>query len=454
MGSYKLAVSLTPETLEDVFSSDVSGVDCVEVRLDYLKDPRQSRDTRWDRLPVPVIAVCRGKERGGLFNGSIKDEIAILQRAVENGARYVDIDYRYARPMPPASVIASYHNFEETPADLTDIVGRAFASNAQIAKVATHSASWSDNRRLLDLLARSNPKPLIVVGMGDIGQITRIVGPSRGSFLTYAASTRQAAPGQLTVSEMLNTYKFRRIQRSTPLLGILGMPVGHSLSPVLHNRAFEMAGLDFAYVKLPAPDLKDFMENARAVGLNGFSVTIPHKVAIVTYMSRLTEAAAAVGAVNTVSDEAGAWKGDNTDVRGVEAALQSVGFQSRGKRVVIMGRGGGAKAAAKAVHNAYEVSLLSRAETGEAGRTPCDLLINATPVGMYPNVDESPLQGNIAADVVFDMVYNPPTTALLEMARSQGKTTVSGTKMFYAQAARQFEIWTNQAAPPEVYAVE
>ena len=100
MRSEKLCVSLTPEVLEDVFASDVSGVDCVEVRLDYLKDPQQARDARWDRLPVPVIATCRGKERGGLFSGTIEDEIGILHAAARNGARYVDIDYRYAGPSP------------------------------------------------------------------------------------------------------------------------------------------------------------------------------------------------------------------------------------------------------------------------------------------------------------------------------------------------------------------
>jgi shikimate dehydrogenase len=232
------------------------------------------------------------------------------------------------------------------------------------------------------------------------------------------------------------------------------MPVGHSLSPLLHNRAFEIAGVDFAYAKLPAPDLKDFMENARAVGLSGFSVTIPHKIAMLPFMSRLTEAAASVGAVNTVSDENGNWVGDNTDVHGVEAALQSVGFNALGKKVVIMGKGGGAKAAVAAVHGAAEVRILPRSEVTQAGSSPCDLLVNATPVGMYPNVDASPVSGNIAAEVVFDMVYNPSTTTLLRMAASQGKTTVPGTRMFFAQAARQFEIWTKQPAPREVYAAE
>src|SRR5688572_25403842 len=454
MGSEKLCVSLTPETLEDVFASDVSGVDCLEVRLDYLKDPRQSRNARWDRLPVPVIATCRGKERGGLFDGTIDDEIDILQSAAKNGARYIDIDYRHARPFPPADVIASYHNFQNTPDDLVEIVDRALAGSAAIAKIATQVNSWTDNRRLLDLLPRPARKPLIVAGMGDIGQITRIIGPSRGSFLSYAASTRQAAPGQLTVPEMLETYKFRRIQRNTRLLGILGMPVGHSLSPVLHNRAFTIANLDFAYVKLPAPDLKDFMENAPAIGLSGFSVTIPHKIALLPFMSHLTPAAAAVGAVNTVSDENGKWIGDNTDVHGVEAALQSVGFRASGKTVVIMGRGGGAKAARAAVRDAAEVRVLSRDEVPGAGSTPCDLLINATPLGMFPQQEVSPITGKIEANVVFDMVYNPATTRLLREAAAQGKTTVTGTRMFLAQAARQFEIWTKQPAPREVYAAE
>jgi 3-dehydroquinate dehydratase/shikimate dehydrogenase len=454
MGSEKLCVSLMPQSLEDVFASDVSGVDCVEVRLDSLKDPQQSKDVRWDRLPVPVIATCRGKERGGLFEGSIDDELSILQAAARNGARYVDIDYRYARPVPPADVIASYHNFEETPADLVEIANRAFATPGQIAKVATQVNRWSDNRRLFELLARPNPKPLIVAGMGDIGQITRVAGPSRGSFLTFAAGARQAAPGQLTVQDMLETYKFRRIGRSTRLLGILGMPVGHSMSPALHNRAFEKMNLDFAYVKLPAPDEKDFMENARAVGLSGFSVTIPHKITVMPFLSRITPSATAVGAVNTVSDENGNWVGDNTDVYGVEAALQSVGFDARGKKVVIMGRGGGAKAAAAAVRAATEVSTLSRTEIGEAGNVACDLLINATPVGMFPNINDAPVSGKIDAGIVFDMVYNPRETALLKSAKSQGKTTIPGMQMFLAQAARQFEIWTKQPAPREIYAAE
>src|SRR5215471_3356058 len=115
LGSGALCVPLTPGSLEEVFSSNLSGADCVEVRLDYLNDPRESIHARWDRLPVPVIATCRGKDRGGKFEGSIEEETRILRHALENGARYIDIDYRFTKPFEEARVIASFHDFEKTP---------------------------------------------------------------------------------------------------------------------------------------------------------------------------------------------------------------------------------------------------------------------------------------------------------------------------------------------------
>ena len=447
-----LCVPLTPRTLDEVFSTDLTGADCVEVRLDYLIDPRESVHARWDRLPIPVIATCRGKECGGKFEGSIEEEIRILQYAVENGARFVDMDYRFAKPIPGAEVIASFHDFEGTPDDPASLMDRVCASPGQIAKLATMVQSWSDNRRLLDLLSRRWPKPVIVAGMGDIGQITRVIGPARGSFLTYAGLMANAsAPGQLTVREMNEVYRFRRAGRATKLIGIVGYPVGHSLSPNVHNRAFEALHLDFIYLKFPTPDVKDFVQNAREIGISGFSVTIPHKTAVIPFLDELTPEAREVGAVNTVSCLDGMWIGDNTDVYGVKAALASVGFDPDDKTVVILGAGGAAKAAVAALKEAKKVEVLSRREIPHASNRPCDLLINATPVGMFPMVDASPLPGPIPANVVLDMVYNPPITRLLRSALDQGKTVIQGTTMFLAQAARQFEIWTGHRAPSEIF---
>jgi 3-dehydroquinate dehydratase/shikimate dehydrogenase len=448
-----LCVVLTPRSIDEVFTTDLTGADCVEVRLDYLKQPQEAANTRWDRLPIPVIATCRGRERGGEFDGSLDEEIRILEQAVRNGAQFADIDYRVAKPLAGAQVIASFHDFEKTPAEIDSILQRACGAPGQVAKVATFVNSWSDNRRLLELAARAWPKPVIVAGMGDIGQITRVTGPSRGSFLTYAATAgaSASAPGQLTLRDMQEVYGFRRVKPSTKIIGIVGYPVGHSLSPVIHNRAFEMLNLDFVYLKFPTPDVKDFFENAAALGIAGFSVTIPHKTAVIPFLDEQTPEAREAGAVNTVSRRDGKWIGDNTDVHGVRAALASVSFDPAGKTIVILGAGGAAKAAVVAVQGASQVKVLPRKEVPEASNYACDLLINATPIGMSPNTAASPVEGPIHANVVFDMVYNPPITRLLRSAADQGKTVIQGTTMFLAQAARQFEIWTGRRAPSEVF---
>jgi 3-dehydroquinate dehydratase/shikimate dehydrogenase len=447
-----LCVSLTPRSLDEVFSSDLTGADCAEVRLDYLENPQESVHARWDRLPLPVIATCRGKERGGRFEGSIEEEIRILQSAVGNGAEFVDIDYRCAISFAGARVIASFHDFAATPSDIDAVVDSACAGPGQIAKVATLVNSWTDNRRLFSLLSRTWPKPVIVTGMGEIGQITRVIGPSRGSFLTYAASSNGSAPGQLSLSEMLEVYRFRRVRPSTKVIGVIGLPpVGHCVSPNIHNRAFAVRDLDFVYLKFPVPDVKDFFENARAIGIEGFSVTIPHKTAVIPFLDGLTAEAREAGAVNTVSLQAEKWIGDNTDVHGVRTAVASAGLDVTGKTVLILGAGGAAKAALAALFQAKKVTMLPRGEIAAAPTYRCDLLINATPVGMFPEVDASPLTGPIPGDVVFDMVYNPPITRLLRSARDQGKTVIQGTTMFLAQAARQFEIWTGHRAPSEIF---
>ena len=446
-----LCVSLTPRSLDEVFSSDLTGADCVEVRIDYLNDPRESVHARWDRLPLPVIATCRGKERGGEFAGSIEEETRMLQYAVENGAKFVDIDYRFAKSFAGAQVIGSFHDFTGTPENIGSILDCACGSSANIAKVSTLVNSWSDNRRLLALTSQQRPKPVIVTGMGDMGQITRVIGPARGAFLTYAASARPSAPGQLSLYEMLNVYRFRCVGRATKLIGVVGNPLGHSLSPLIHNKAFTALGLDFVYLKFPTQDVMDFFENARAIGIEGFSVTIPHKTAVIPFLGELTPEAREAGAVNTVSWKDGRWFGDNTDVHGVRAALRSAAFDPAGKTVVILGNGGAAKAAVVAVKEAGRITVLSRPDVPTASKYPCDLLINATPIGMHPGETALPFEGPIPANAVLDMVYNPPITRLLRSARDQGKTVIQGTTMFLAQAARQFETWTGHRAPSEIF---
>ncbi len=462
-----VCVSLTPTTVEEVFSAPPPGADCLEVRLDYLRNPEESTSARWSRLPIPVIATCRGRDRGGRFEGSIEDEIRILERAVSNGARFVDIDFRFARPFGKAEVIGSHHDFGKTPENLETLMDEVSRSPGAVAKLATMVRSWNDNRRLLELLNRNWGKPVIVIGMGPMGQITRIVGPSRGSALTYTASGPGSAPGQVSLEELVGTYRFPKVHGSTSLIGIIGKPLGHSRSPVLHNQAFEDVGLDFVYLKLPVDSVADFFENANEIGIRGFSVTIPHKVDVIEHLDQLSPAAEQAGAVNTVVRDNGRWVGDNTDVHGIAQSLS--GFNPRGKHVVILGTGGAARAAVTALGSAARITLLSRDPDRVPATWPrgvdvgrlenvadyaADLLINATPIGMAPNVNQAPMSGRIRADVVFDMVYNPARTLLLREAATQGKKTIAGTTMFLAQAAKQFEIWTGRRAPETIFGVE
>ena len=459
-----ICVSLTPRRVEDIFAADIAGADCVEARLDYLEDPEESMNTRWDELGIPLIAACRGRDRGGMFEGSIDDELRILGRAAANGARFVDVDYRFARPFDGASVIGSFHSFGNTPADLETLMESICQKRISMAKVATMVNTWDDNRRLLELLGRRWSKPVVVIGMGDMGQITRIVGPLRGSALIYASSGCASAPGQLSLRELRQTYRLGKLSGAARLIGVIGRPLGHSRSPELHNRAFEALGLDYVYVKLPVEDLDDFFANARRIGIESFSVTIPHKVEVMGRLDRLTPDAELAGAVNTVFLQDGLWVGDNTDVHGIRKALSGVDIA--GKRVVILGTGGAARAAVTALDESCSITVLSRqAEPGIAQWSRevrvdrfdkvadynCELLINATPVGMAPDEDGCPIRGTIGAEAVFDMVYNPSETRLLKAAAEQGKVAIPGTRMFLAQAARQFEIWTGRAAPAEVF---
>jgi 3-dehydroquinate dehydratase/shikimate dehydrogenase len=458
-----VCVSLTPTRVSDIFEAPIEGADCVEARLDYLDDPAESSLVQWNDLPVPTIATCRGRSQGGRFGGTIDEELKLLAAAVRNGAQFVDVDYRFATEFGGAQVIGSYHDFERTPDDLDNLIEAVCRTPAAIAKVATMVRCWSDNRRLLALLDRPWPKPVIVIGMGEMGEITRVVGPSRGSVLTYSSAGQPSAPGQLGLTDIVDTYRVRDLVPETGLIGIVGNPVAHSRSPQLHNRAFHEAGLDFVYMRFKVDDVGDFFENAARIGIVGFSVTIPHKVEVMRYLDGVSPEAAAVGAVNTVYRRNGKWMGDNTDVYGIQESLKDVSLAE--SHVVILGSGGAARAAVAALGEAVSVTLLSRSR--EPGRLEwsrrvevdsidnyskhdADLLINATPIGMSPDVDESPLSEPIRADVVFDMVYNPPRTRLMRDAEEQGRTTIGGTTMFVAQASRQFEIWTGRSTSSEL----
>ncbi len=271
---------------------------------------------------------------------------------------------------------------------------------------------------------------------------------------------------------------------TTQLVGIIGWPVKHSLSPRMHNAAFAATGLNWAYVPLPVPPdrVQDAVQGLRALGFRGANVTIPHKQTVMRYLDRITPEAQAIGAVNTiVVDTEGTLWGTNTDARGILDDLRAHNVPIQGERVLILGAGGAAHAVAyalaregaritianctesRAIHlvrrlhavlpgKTLAVIPLTREALAAAARTHT-LLVNTTNVGMWPHVDASPWpegEGFGTIRVVYDVIYRPRETRLLREARAAGCRTIDGLGMLVRQGAEAWRLWTGHPPPVDV----
>ena len=273
----------------------------------------------------------------------------------------------------------------------------------------------------------------------------------------------------------------RDITASTVLCALIGNPVGHSLSPEIHNAAFARLGLDFAYAAFCVTDLPAAIAGIRALGLRGASVTIPHKVAAAALLDEVEETAGKIGAINTIVNSGGRLRGYNTDGAGALKALRDAGCDPAGRSVLVLGSGGAARAIAFTLADQAAPGRLAiagvvsgelsglcadiRAKTA-AGPVPvamdsggfeaevarADIVINCTPIGMHPNENDTPVPAHMLGPrhTIFDIVYNPLATRLLAEAEARGARTIRGLEMFLNQAVLQFELWTGQEAPAEV----
>ncbi len=266
-----------------------------------------------------------------------------------------------------------------------------------------------------------------------------------------------------------------RITGSTRAIAILGYPVHHSLSPVIHNAAFAAAGLDYCYLALEVrpEDIETAVRGLRAANFAGITLTAPHKETVIPLLDDLTEEARAIGAVNTVVDRDGRWIGTNTDATGFRHLLELNGLYRKGMKAVMLGAGGAARAALyvlgqvcreivifnRTLHRAEELVRSLSAFRGEARWTvlpleaglvsahleDAEVLVNTTSVGMHPNDQECPLPDGVRIPStcgVADMIYMPPKTRLLQMAEAAGAKAVSGHEMLLYQAVDAFKFWT------------
>jgi 3-dehydroquinate dehydratase/shikimate dehydrogenase len=300
--------------------------------------------------------------------------------------------------------------------------------------------------------------------MGDAGVATRVLAARLRNRWTYAGDA--VAPGQLPPARLLNELRLRRVRPDAAIYGVVGNPVLHSLSPAMHNAGFAALGFNAVYLPLQAADADDFVTFAKGIGVRGASVTAPFKVDMLARLDEADRLATKVGAVNTISIRDGRWLGSNTDVAGFLCPLRGR-IALKGARVAVLGAGGAARAVAVALGaEGAAVTICARNQTaarqvaalcgGQAAGLPprpgsWDVLVNATTCGSAA-MPVSPMAGEpLDGEMVFDLVYAPQETPLLNDARAAGCLTIGGLDMLVGQAERQFELWTGQRPPAGLF---
>lgn len=507
-------VSDDPPVAEQVAAARAAGADVVELRVDCIGDVAAVEALLCGPRALPVIVTVRAREEGGQWTGTEAERLALLARLARLRPDYVDLECAAWERSPEQArqivaggapvgatackVIVSHHDLVGTPADLEPILDRLARVPADVYKAIFTARDATDTVRVLAALARRGDRERwVILAMGPAGVATRILARKFGAFLTFASlqAGAESAPGQLTLAELRDRYRWFSIGPRTRVFGVVGWPVAHSLSPLVHNAAMAADGIDGVYVPWPvAPSYEDFaafMDGLRAwehgnLGTGappapgppgshviGLSVTLPHKEHALRWLvergQAVTDLARRCGAVNALTGAPdGTWAGDNTDAGGALAAVEALRPITPGTRVDVLGAGGVARAVVAAlIERGCEVTVYNRTPA-RAERLARDLrcsgrpwaarlagagevIINCTSVGLAPAVDETPLpaEGLRPGTVVMDTVYTPARTRLLSEAAARGCRVVSGIEMFIGQAAAQYARWHGVAPPAE-----
>lgn len=476
-----LAAVITEKNFENAEKAikKIKNADLIEIRLDYIKN---LSDEKFKKLikssKNPIIVTCRKNSEGGFFDGSENKRIGILQNAIKFGADYVDIEYssnkssikNIIKNKKSTKIIVSYHNLKKTPDNTKDIYNSIKRLNPDLIKIVTQANSVTDNFKIFDLIKTANKdkQKITAFCMGSYGQFSRILSIILGSQITYASieKNKESASGQLTIDEMINFYRIKKLNKNTKIVGLIGNPVGHSWSHIIHNVGFDKLNINAVYLKFQVDKLKEFIDYFKKLNTLGFSVTIPHKIEVMKYLDETDEKAKEIGAVNTILIKNKKLFGYNTDCDGAIKALKSK-TDLKNKNAVLLGAGGTTRTLAYGLRgeNVNNITILNRtigkakiiAEDFDCDygslydlkNIDYDILINTTSVGMFPDINNSLVQPNLIKKnaVVFDIVFNPYKTKLLKDAGKKDCIIIPGFEMLIYGAMLQFKLWTGKNAP-------
>jgi 3-dehydroquinate dehydratase/shikimate dehydrogenase len=482
----KICVAIIGTTAAEMIekaSAVVKETPFLEFRLDYLEKPVNAlpklKQFFAANTAVTAIATCRREENGGKFTGSLAAEMEVLCKAAATGFQLVDLELESAEVLKKGelqklrdtgvALIISHHDFSSTK-DLDKVYERIEPFQPDFYKIVPTARTLSDNVTLMRFMERMHEKANIIgICMGDAGIISRVLGVRAGSVFTFAAATQgeETGPGQIAARTLIETYRIDQVDAATKVYGVAGNPIKSSLSPIMMNTAFRRETVNAVYLALQTAKVSDLINLVREIPIQGLSVTMPHKQEIMAHLEKTDPLSAKIGACNTVlRAQDGKLYGFNTDVAGIVGPLEKR-MSLRGAKALVLGAGGAARAAVfglrdkgadvfifnRTPESAQKLAKQSGSKTikKEAlAKTPFDVLINATPIGMAGQKVSSIIDAkDLNTKLVFDLVYNPLETPLIRMARQQNIPFITGVEMFVQQGARQFEIWTGKPAPEE-----
>ncbi len=473
----------TPQEMVDRAEEAVRENTFLEFRLDYMAKPLLAlpklKQFLHDHRQATAIATCRRATNGGKFKGTIAEELEILSKAAASGCQIVDLELQTAESIKAAGVkkfrehgaalVISHHDFAATK-DLEKIYERIRPFAPEFIKIVPTAKCLADNVTMMRFLEEKRDEARVVgICMGDFGIISRVLGVRAGSIFTFAsaAAGEETGPGQITARTLLETYRIDQVEAATRVYGVAGNPIQHSLSPIMMNTAFRRETVNAVFLALQTAKISDLLLLIHKVPVHGVAITMPWKQEIMKHLDRTDPLSEKIGACNTVvRSQDGKLIGYNTDVQGVVRPLEQR-LPLRKAKVLVLGAGGAARAAVFGMRErGAEVFILNRTpqtaqklarESGaktirrdQVAKTTFDVIVHATPAGMAGNKQQTILEEKeLNAKLVFDLVYNPIETPLIQMARKKGLHVIPGAEMFVHQGAEQFQLWTGKPAPRE-----
>ncbi len=470
---------LSDKTLENcrmTIQRNRSWIDACELRIDFLDEENRAKAASFPRtVDIPVILTHRRKVDGGQYSGSEKQRKAELLRAMDGDFAYVDLEEDLKRgeldrkaEERGIKIIRSLHDFDGVPDDIYAKVTQ-MARRGDVAKAAVTPHSVQDLITLFNAERELKGIDKIIIGMGEYGTPTRVLYRRTGSLLTFCSET-ETAPGQLTAQKLKELYHADEVNERTAIYGIIGNPVHHSSSPQIHNPAFRAIKFNAVYVPFLVDSVRYFFMLAEILKMRGFSVTIPHKIEVLSYLGDITREVKQIGSCNTVVRKPGLWKGSNTDYYGFLRPIENDIDEGRIKRALVIGAGGASQAVIWALRNRnVKVTILNRTlEKAQAiakmnlctadtiANAPkyagkVDLIVQTTSVGLGEDVSPIagfPFTGN---EICYDIIYKPKMTRFLKDAKEKGCTLHYGEEMLFEQGKLQFEAFTGYHYPKQIH---